>query len=185
MHIEGPWLSSTSTRARAAKITKSQQEELERNWRDRNKRLKGMGLPKQTFEEFLDFVHGRKTEKKTNSTNGCTNSISSARGIKTKDKIASPHNTGFPNLSYRTQSKFISHTNGIASDSNTDTENSQIDAIPLEVTRPEIWVTGPTSSKPSPTYTGTKVFGIGTMHKSNMVPIFSDQEAEDISKMRR
>jgi hypothetical protein len=35
------------------------------------------------------------------------------------------------------------------------------------------------------TYTGTKVKGIGTMHKSNGVPIFSDQEAKDISSMRR
>jgi hypothetical protein len=34
-------------------------------------------------------------------------------------------------------------------------------------------------------YTGTKVKGIGTMHKSNAVPIFSDDEAIDISKMRR
>jgi hypothetical protein len=39
--------------------------------------------------------------------------------------------------------------------------------------------------KESPTYTGTKVKGIGTMHKSNAVPIFSDEEAHDISKMRR
>lgn len=34
-------------------------------------------------------------------------------------------------------------------------------------------------------YTGDKMVGIGTMHKSNMVPIFSDQEAKDISTMRR
>jgi hypothetical protein len=34
-------------------------------------------------------------------------------------------------------------------------------------------------------YTGTKVKGIGTMHKSNAVPIFSDDEAQDIAKMRR
>ena len=34
-------------------------------------------------------------------------------------------------------------------------------------------------------YTGTMVKGIGTMHKSNAVPIFSDDEAKDISKMRR
>lgn len=34
-------------------------------------------------------------------------------------------------------------------------------------------------------YTGSKVKGIGTMHKSNAVPIFSDEEAVDISKMRR
>jgi len=37
----------------------------------------------------------------------------------------------------------------------------------------------------SPVYTGTKVKGIGTMHKSNAVPIFSDEEAVEISKMRR
>lgn len=34
-------------------------------------------------------------------------------------------------------------------------------------------------------YTGDKLIGIATMHKSNMVPVFSNQEAEDISKMRR
>jgi hypothetical protein len=39
--------------------------------------------------------------------------------------------------------------------------------------------------KPSPVYTGTKVKGIATMHKSNAVPVFSDEEAVDISKMRR
>lgn len=34
-------------------------------------------------------------------------------------------------------------------------------------------------------YTGTKILGIGTMHKSNAVPIFSDNEAKEISSMRR
>jgi len=34
-------------------------------------------------------------------------------------------------------------------------------------------------------YTGTKVIGIGTMHKSNAVPIFSNEEAHDIATMRR
>jgi hypothetical protein len=34
-------------------------------------------------------------------------------------------------------------------------------------------------------YTGTKVLGIGTMHKSNAVPIFSNEEAHDIATMRR
>jgi hypothetical protein len=29
------------------------------------------------------------------------------------------------------------------------------------------------------------VKGIGTMHKSNAVPIFSDEQAVDIAKMRR
>ena len=39
--------------------------------------------------------------------------------------------------------------------------------------------------KPPKVYTGTKVKGIATMHKSNAVPVFTDQEAIDISKMRR
>ena len=34
-------------------------------------------------------------------------------------------------------------------------------------------------------YTGTNIKGIGTMHKSNAVPIFSDEEAMDIAHMRR
>jgi hypothetical protein len=34
-------------------------------------------------------------------------------------------------------------------------------------------------------YTGSKIKGIGTMHKSNAVPVFSDEEAVEISKMRR
>ena len=44
---------------------------------------------------------------------------------------------------------------------------------------------GSTAPRPTKVYTGDKMKGIGTMHKSNMVPIFSNQEAEDISKMRR
>ena len=44
---------------------------------------------------------------------------------------------------------------------------------------------GPVSSKENPKYTGTKILGIGTMHKSNAVPVFSDQEAHDIATMRR
>jgi hypothetical protein len=38
---------------------------------------------------------------------------------------------------------------------------------------------------PAKVYTGTKVKGIATMHKSNAVPVFSDEQAIDISKMRR
>jgi hypothetical protein len=39
--------------------------------------------------------------------------------------------------------------------------------------------------KPAPVYTGTKIKGIGTMHKSNAVPIFSNEEAIAIATMRR
>ena len=44
---------------------------------------------------------------------------------------------------------------------------------------------GPVSSKENPKYTGTKILGIGTLHKSNAVPVFSSEEAHDIATMRR
>lgn len=34
-------------------------------------------------------------------------------------------------------------------------------------------------------YTGTKILGIATLHKSNAVPVFSQDEAVEISRMRR
>lgn len=34
-------------------------------------------------------------------------------------------------------------------------------------------------------YTGDAMIGIATLHKSNAVPVFSQEEAVDISKMRR
>jgi hypothetical protein len=43
----------------------------------------------------------------------------------------------------------------------------------------------PATKAPEKVYTGTKVLGIGTMHKSNAVPIFSNDEAKEISSMRR
>ncbi len=43
----------------------------------------------------------------------------------------------------------------------------------------------PATLAPSKVYTGTKVKGIATMHKSNAVPVFSDEEAVEISRMRR
>jgi hypothetical protein len=44
---------------------------------------------------------------------------------------------------------------------------------------------GPCTKSEQKVYTGTKIKGIGTMHKSNAVPIFSDEEAVEIAKMRR
>lgn len=34
-------------------------------------------------------------------------------------------------------------------------------------------------------YTGDKMIGIGVLHKSNGIPIFSNEEAVDLAKMRR
>ena len=54
---------------------------------------------------------------------------------------------------------------------------------PYIASRDTGWVACTTA--PNQEYTGTKVKGIGTMHKSNAVPIFSDEEAVEISTMRR
>lgn len=34
-------------------------------------------------------------------------------------------------------------------------------------------------------YTGTKIIGIATMHKSNMIPIFNEEAAVEVAQMRR
>lgn len=47
------------------------------------------------------------------------------------------------------------------------------------------WDMTPAVKAKDKVYTGTKIIGIGTMHKSNAVPIFSDEEAVAISSMRR
>lgn len=150
MHIEGPWLTTTSTKKRNEKITKAKQAELESGWRDRNKRLKEMGLPKETFEQYVDWVYGRGT--KTRSAKKEDGQKSSLAKNKRVHGVLPVH------------------------------EKNEAPDVPKSLGS---WITGPVASKPSPVYTGTKVKGIGTMHKSNAVPIFSDEEAIDISKMRR
>jgi hypothetical protein len=44
---------------------------------------------------------------------------------------------------------------------------------------------GPCTKAPDKVYTGTMIKGIGTMHKSNAVPIFTDEQAVEIATMRR
>lgn len=44
---------------------------------------------------------------------------------------------------------------------------------------------GAVTYKASPQYTGTKMLGVGQLHKSNAVPVFCDQDAIDIARMRR
>lgn len=154
MHIEGPWLSTTSTKKRAEKLTKAKKEELERDWRERNTRLKEMKLPKETFEQFLDWVYGRGKKEKSQEKNS-KNSKTILATTKSKNKISEG-----------------TRRSGEASST----------SVPKSLGS---WVTGAVATKPSPTYTGTKILGIATMHKSNLVPVFSDEEAVDISKMRR
>ena len=52
---------------------------------------------------------------------------------------------------------------------------------------PSLSTFGDTCTKPihGKVYTGNKMIGIGTLHKSNAVPIFSDDDAKDQANMRR
>jgi hypothetical protein len=77
-------------------------------------------------------------------------------------------------------------------------EKKRKTAMTAEIYQPEIpfrretekinslpFTAGPCLKPEQKVYTGSKIKGIGTMHKSNAVPIFSDEEAQDIAKMRR
>lgn len=44
---------------------------------------------------------------------------------------------------------------------------------------------GDCSRKQQQTYTGNAMMGIATLHKSNAVPVFSPEDAVEISRMRR
>lgn len=157
MHLEGPGLTTTSTKKRVVKITKSQQEEIERGWRERNVRLRQMGLPKETVEQYIEWLYGRgKKPKDTSKTKAAV--------VKTSIIKQGKENTFTSEIPPLTLGTRVN------------------DGQPKSLGS---WTKGPVSSKPTPAYTGTKILGIGTMHKSNMVPIFNDQEAEDIARMRR
>lgn len=56
-------------------------------------------------------------------------------------------------------------------------ESSRIPSLPFTA--------GACVKSQSNVYTGDKILGIGTLHKSNAVPVFSSEEAVEISKMRR
>ena len=45
--------------------------------------------------------------------------------------------------------------------------------------------TGVTFAKKPNVYTGDRLLGIATMHKSNSVPVFSQEDAIEIARMRR
>lgn len=166
MHLCGPGLTTTSYKKRKEKITKAQQEELERGWRARNQRLKEMKLPKETFEQYLEWVYGKgKKEKGQKSPGKKTTKAFTALVVGKKETTSHEYTTN----------------------RNSERISDQRSALPKDDVsgHGRVWVTGACTTKPSPTYTGTKIIGIGTMHKSNMVPIFSDEEAVDIARMRR
>ena len=147
-------LTTTSTKKRKEKITKAKQAELEQGWRDRNQRLKDMHLPKETFDQYMEWVYGRGKKEKAKKTG--------------ED---------------RTKAKATIIRQG----SRACQEETQLDSTSPGTNNATAasWLRSDCPLKPSPTYSGTEMIGVSQMHKSNMVPVFSDEEIKDISKMRR
>jgi hypothetical protein len=166
MHLERG-LSTTSTKKRKTKITKAQQEEFERGWRERNKWLKGLRLPKETFEQYMEWLHGKGTKATSKERyipeNKETSSTTSAGKTNTPNvgNVGSPKNNSIGKVK----------------------ESVSEDAIISSKLRP--WKSAPPTAQPAPTYTGSKMIGIAVLHKSCLQPIFSQEEAEDVAKMRR
>lgn len=64
MHLVGPYLTTTNYRKRKGKVTQAQMNRWMDGWREKCKLNKRIGLPKPTFEEYVDALHGRvKTSK--------------------------------------------------------------------------------------------------------------------------
>jgi hypothetical protein len=139
MHLVGPYLTTLNYSKRKSKTTQAQMNRWTEDYKERCKLNKRLGLPKQTFEEYLDMLHGRgKREKPTFVQLKPTND-------EIMDRIRQ-HKELYPSL------------------------NTMIGS----------------TAKPEPkVYTGTLIKGIATMHKSNAVPIINQEQAEEISRMRR
>lgn len=59
------------------------------------------------------------------------------------------------------------------------------DRDPKQYQRGDLTTGDGTLTKPAqPQYTGDQIIGIGTMHKSNSVPVTSAEQATDLSNMR-
>ena len=63
MHLVGPYLTTTNYKKRKTKMTKAKQAALELRWREHNKFLKSIRLSPITLEEFIDYVHGKRSKK--------------------------------------------------------------------------------------------------------------------------
>ena len=71
-HLMSPAYTTTNYKKREKKPTKAKLEQWQLMWQDRNRQLKRQGLPKMTFEAYVDELHGRvapvKLKKDVNKT---------------------------------------------------------------------------------------------------------------------
>ena len=136
MHLARGFSTLKTNRKLKPKLTDANIKKWTQEMHAHNKRQKQMGLPKLTFEEYVNYIHGRPAKSVKSS-------------FSEYSSVANP--------SYRSTPNYPSRDTGC----------------------------GVAGKKENMRYTGTLVKGIATMHKSNAVPIIDDQEAKDISRMRR
>lgn len=141
MHLVGPYLTTTNYRKRKGKVTQAQMNRWMEGWREKCKLNKRIGLPKPTFEEYIDALHGRVKSDKPKFV-----------PLQTKPDMV---------LDRIRQHKELYPSLGGFGNSNS------------------------TAKKEPQKYTGTLIKGIATMHKSNAVPVIDDEQAKEISRMRR
>jgi len=58
-HLMSPAYTTTNYKKREKKPTKAKLEQWQLMWQDRNRQLKRQGLPKMTFEAYVDELNGR------------------------------------------------------------------------------------------------------------------------------
>jgi hypothetical protein len=143
------------------KLTKAKLADLQERWQIRNKLLKSLGMPKQTFDQFMEFINGTsRKEKRKEIYNPELETASTNRIPKTTKNLE--NNSG--KLPWK---------NSIIIPTTSDDQKS----------RP--WKSPPPTAEPAPMYTGTKMIGITVLHKSCLQPVFSQEEAKDAARMRR
>ena len=139
MHLVGPYLTTTNYKKRKTKMTKARVLQLEEGHKSHNKFLKSIRLAPVSYDEYVDYVHGRAPRTR--------------RTAPEPLKVVDDYRRQVPTIPSLPMS----------------TEGMQSACARKEPQK----------------YTGTLIKGIATMHKSNAVPVFSNEEAQDISKMRR
>lgn len=139
MHLVGPYLTTTNYRRRKVTVTKAKEAQWQQDWQNKNRERRRRGLPKISYEQYVDELHGRVHTAKLRPNQQGT--------LATNLRVPADRSTQH---------------------------------IPSR----DSWQ-GTTAKKEPPKYTGDAMLGIGVMHKSNSVPIFREQDAKDISNMRR
>jgi hypothetical protein len=139
MHLVGPYLTTTNYKKRKTKMTKARVLQLEEGHKSHNKFLKSIKLAPVTYDEYVDYVHGRTPHTRKPAPEPL--------------KVVADYRRQVPTIPSLPMT----------------TEGMQNACARKEPQR----------------YTGTLIKGIATMHKSNAVPVINDEQAREISSMRR